>query len=75
MKTINATKLEGMGIERVRAACIVHATKALKAQDHGDAQGVELHTSLLDQCAVVGRRLLKNEEARYTAGSAIKLFH
>lgn len=71
MKTINAQKLEGMGIERARAACMIHALKALKSLEHGDTPAFERHTSLLDQCAVVGRRLLNKPET--TEHTAMKL--
>lgn len=59
---MNAAKLESHGIDKVRAACIIHAEKAITYRNQPDkAHLFELHVNLLDQCGVVGRRLLGRE--------------
>jgi len=57
-KRINAAKLKAMGMEKVRAVCIRHATRALEFKERGETDKMNMHCALLDQCAAVGRELL-----------------
>jgi hypothetical protein len=58
MKTINTAKLETMGLAKARAACLIHAEKALTYQKQPGKQHLfERHCDLLDQCAEIGRKL------------------
>lgn len=61
MKTINAEKLEAMGIDRVRKTCMFHATIACREGGPGGNNKLyERHISLLDQCAAVGRKIIRD---------------
>jgi hypothetical protein len=57
MKTINTEKLRAMGLEKARAACLVHAEKALAYRAQGNERLADRHINLLDQCAAIGRSL------------------
>jgi hypothetical protein len=57
MKTINTEKLRAMGLEKARAACLVHAEKAINYKNQGNERMMERHIDLLDQCAAIGRSL------------------
>jgi hypothetical protein len=57
MKTINRQKLEAMGLKKVQAACLVHAQAAIDALAVGNEQQFQRSCDLLDQCAIIGRRL------------------
>ena len=59
-KRINTPKLKAMGIERVRAVCIRHATRAIEFKAEGNTKKYEMHCALLDQCGAVGRELLRH---------------
>ena len=60
-KRINRAKLMAMGEAKLRAACIVHATKAIEATERGDDAAATKHCNLLDQCASAGRELLSGK--------------
>jgi hypothetical protein len=57
MKSINTEKLRSMGLEKARAACLIHAFKALAYRDAGNERLMDRHINLLDQCAAIGRSL------------------
>lgn len=56
-KRINRAKLKAMGETKLRAACIVHATKAIEFIEAGEHAKADKHCALLDQCASVGREI------------------
>jgi len=61
-KCINTAKLKSMGLKVARAACERHALRALEFQEQKNWRKFNMHVDLLDQCAVVGRQL-KREQA------------
>jgi len=61
-KRINKSKLKAMGIVKVRAVCIRHATRAIEFKNAGETAKMERHCALLDQCAAVGRELLRHQQ-------------
>lgn len=56
-KRINKSKLKALGMAKVRAVCLRHATRAIEFKEIGNTRKVNLHCALLDQCAAVGREL------------------
>jgi hypothetical protein len=72
MKTINTAKLAAMGLEKARAACLIHAEKAINYKNQGNERMMDRHIDLLDQCAAIGRALkgsTKNPVAREAIAS------
>jgi hypothetical protein len=80
---VNSAKLASMGLDKARKACLIHAEKALTHQRAGNTVLFEMHCSLLDQCAAVGRKLKyglldqvpPNEDDRPTAEQLIGHAH
>ena len=56
-KKINAPKLEALGFDKLRQACLAHAESALRAIENGDGAKFERSCNLLDQCARLGRKM------------------
>jgi hypothetical protein len=54
---VNSAKLESMGLEKAKAACLIHANKAIQHMHDEDKTLFEMHIALLDRCAEVGRKL------------------
>ncbi len=72
---VNSAKLEAMGYEKVKAACMIHAMKAIQHQNGGDPTLVDMHCALLDRCAEVGRRLKNSIEISNRPTAAQLLGH
>lgn len=61
-KRINAAKLKAMGLEQTRRTCVHHATRASEYKQSGNTRMFEAHCALLDQCAGVGRQLIREQK-------------
>lgn len=70
-KKINAAKLEAMGAKAVTRACIVHAEAAVRSKDNEDRRMFLFHCELLNQCAEIGRRMVKEGKARHGQGGIV----
>lgn len=56
-KRINAAKLMATGFANVEKVCVKHAELAIQHMENGNRRKMGLHCNLLDQCAVVARKL------------------
>ena len=62
MSKINTAKLAAMPDQKIRAACLIHAERAIEFKDAGNTRMFHAHADLLDQCAAVARAKLKKAQ-------------